>query len=378
MKIAIVQPLGLGDLVLSLSMVRTLKKALPDVRIAMVVRHSLAGIPARHPDVDNVVSIRNEWHVVARFFRLVAELTDLSCDAVIVCPGSLSCAIAAAAARIPKRIGSDQTLGLDMFSGAIKYPRLQYQTNGAFLIGMLDRLMHRCGRQSIASVFFTDTVPFNPAEHAAVRLCSLLHPLGIHNEPLHPEIIPSNESDILIEARGKELGIRWEPRPIIFVPGSIWVTKRWGEERYAMLAVGLSQRYPGRDILLCGDSDDRVLCNRISDTAGLSNLKNLSGMIPLEDLAALFRRCSVVIGNDSGAGHYAAAVGAPVVTLFGPTVPQFGFFPLGSRSVVIEGRVLECRPCGPYGGAYCPVKTHECMTAIQVEKVMEEIAKLEL
>ncbi|MGD0338455.1 MAG: glycosyltransferase family 9 protein [Bacteroidota bacterium] len=377
MKIAVIEPLGLGDVVLSLSVVQTLRKAIPDAQITMVVQKSLIEIPANHPDVDSVIPIHNKQPMPIRFLRLVSEFSSISFDIALLCPGSLTVAVAAAAARIPRRIGSDQTHGMDLFANQIRYPRLQYQTNGAFLVGMFDRLVRHVNKRSIASLYFTDVVPFDTAKHAAERFCSLLHPLRIYEHPVSPKISPSNESILHVEGLGKEFGIRWEGRPVALVPGSRWPTKQWGENHYGLLTVELIKQYPEKDIILCGHTADKELCARIAGLTGASCVKNLSGILSLDQLAEVFRRCSVMVGNDSGAGHCAAAVGTPVVTLFGPTIPQFGFFPLAPKSIVLEGEPLECRPCGPYGGTYCPVKTHECMTTISVESVVKAIKKIE-
>jgi ADP-heptose:LPS heptosyltransferase len=376
MKIAIVQPLGLGDVILSLSIVQTLKRNVPDADVTMVVQQSLAGIPAHHPDVHSVIPIQTDRTAVVRFFKLVTELSEASCDAAIICPGSLSAAMAVAAARIPRRIGSDQTLGMALFRHMIRYPRLQYQTNGAFLIGLLDRCAHGVNRPGIASFLYTDVVPFDAAHHATERFCSLLQPLGIEGHPDHPKIFPSDELAGKFAQRSSDSGIRWDAGPIALVPGSRWLTKRWGEDRYARLAIELTMKYPGKDILICGDSGDKELCDEISASTNTPQVKNISGLLSLTELAGIFRRCSVVVGNDSGAGHYAAAVGTPVVTVFGPTIPGFGFYPLGSKSVVVEGKALDCRPCGPFGGNYCPVKSHECMTSISVESVVNAVEKI--
>ena len=373
MTIAILQPLGLGDGILSLSIVQTLKQTIPEAKVMMVVRRTLIDIVAHHPDVHSVIPIRNEQSMARRFFTLVSELSDLSCDTAIICPGSLTVALAAAAARIPRRIGSDQTLGLDLFAHAVRYPRLQYQTDGAFLISVLDRLARRVNRPSIASLLFTDVVPFTPASHAIERFCSLLHPLGIYTQPVPPKIYSPLEE---IANPGDETVIRGDAGPIALVPGSRWATKRWGETRYAQLAVELTKKYPEKDILLCGHTDDSELCGKILELMDAPRVKNISGRFSLLELSGIFRRCAVVIGNDSGAGHCAAAVGTPVVTLFGPTIPGFGFTPLSPKSEVCEGVPLECRPCGPYGGSVCPVKSHECMTSISVESVVNAVERI--
>ena len=72
-------------------------------------------------------------------------------------------------------------------------------------------------------------------------------------------------------------------------------------------------------------------------------------------------------------GHVAAAMDTPVVAVFGPTVPAFGFVPHGPGHQVVETR-LDCRPCSSHGGNRCPIGTHDCMGGITVERVIEAVA----
>ena len=72
-------------------------------------------------------------------------------------------------------------------------------------------------------------------------------------------------------------------------------------------------------------------------------------------------------------GHVAAAMDTPVVALFGPTVPAFGFVPHGPGHQVVE-TPLDCRPCSSHGGNRCPIGTHDCMRGITVERVIEAVA----
>jgi heptosyltransferase-2 len=71
--------------------------------------------------------------------------------------------------------------------------------------------------------------------------------------------------------------------------------------------------------------------------------------------------------------HIAVAVRTPVVAIFGATIPGFGFAPRGPRDTVIETNGLKCRPCSIHGGKRCPIKTFECMLAIDPEVVVNKL-----
>ncbi|HEY6193358.1 MAG TPA: glycosyltransferase family 9 protein, partial [Bacteroidota bacterium] len=92
--------------------------------------------------------------------------------------------------------------------------------------------------------------------------------------------------------------------------------------------------------------------------------------------AELIRRCRALVCNDSAPMHLAVAVRTPVVAIFGATVPEFGFAPIGERDVVLETKGLPCRPCSIHGGDVCPVKTFVCMLDIPVGRVVEAVEKL--
>src|SRR5207253_5692790 len=101
--------------------------------------------------------------------------------------------------------------------------------------------------------------------------------------------------------------------------------------------------------------------------------RSLAGDIDLTETAHSISKCSVAITNDSGLMHVAEAVGTPVVSIFGPTVKQFGFTPRSEKSIVLEVEGLYCRPCTAIGLDHCPEKHFRCMQEISTHVVLEKI-----
>ena len=99
--------------------------------------------------------------------------------------------------------------------------------------------------------------------------------------------------------------------------------------------------------------------------------QHLVNSTSLRESAALLARAKVLVTADSGPMHLAAAVATPVVALFGPTTPEWGFYPEGAHDRVLE-TALGCRPCSLHGGKGC-VKAYECMRSIRVEAVFEAV-----
>jgi heptosyltransferase-2 len=151
-------------------------------------------------------------------------------------------------------------------------------------------------------------------------------------------------------------------------PGSVWGTKRW--PFYAELAMMLD-----RGSVIVGGQDDVPLANTIvAATSGRAI--SAAGALSLRSSAALIQRASVLVTNDSAPLHLATAVGTPVVALFGPTVPEFGFGPRGADDVTLERGGLECRPCSRHGPDICPLGHHRCMRELSVEVVAQAVTSV--
>ena len=151
-------------------------------------------------------------------------------------------------------------------------------------------------------------------------------------------------------------------QPFIAVaPGSVWGTKRWPS--YPDLAARLDL-----PVVVVGGPGEREAAAAIVSAAG-GRAVSAAGDTTLRLSAAIISHARLLVTNDSAPLHLAGAVSTPVVAIFGPTVPAFGFGPLGPDDVIVEEPGLECRPCSPHGPMTCPLGHHRCMLDITVDTV---------
>jgi heptosyltransferase-2 len=195
--------------------------------------------------------------------------------------------------------------------------------------------------------FYTRRIPYRVSQHHAERVLRLA--LGdddiIPFEELKPSLYPSEADRDAVDQLFAMREVSGE-RLIALAPGSIWGTKRW--PGFPALARSLSAH--GRIVVIGG-----------IDT---------TGQLGLLASAELIRRASLLVTNDSLPQHLASAMGTRTVTIFGPTIPGFGFGPLAPGSVAVGHESLPCRPCHPHGPAKCPLGHHLCMLDLGVPNVL--------
>jgi heptosyltransferase-2 len=160
-----------------------------------------------------------------------------------------------------------------------------------------------------------------------------------------------------------EAMLRGVGHPLVgLVPGAEWPTKRWGEEKFAVLAREMTGQ--GGSLLLLGGPAEREMARRIAGGSGVPIRDTTGNSIP--EALALLARCDLVIGGDTGLVHCARALGRPAVLLFGPTDPTRHVFSPTERPVRVE---IPCAPCHDHGPKRCPLKHHRCMVDLEVEPV---------
>ncbi|HLF20541.1 MAG TPA: lipopolysaccharide heptosyltransferase II [Bacteroidota bacterium] len=162
-------------------------------------------------------------------------------------------------------------------------------------------------------------------------------------------------------------------------PSSRHFTKRWPEDRFTEVGVRFARNHQSK-VLIFGGPDDVERCSRIAGQinaeAGPERATDFSGQLTLLETAAAMQFCDVIVTNDSGLMHIADAMNKKLVGIFGSTVKEFGFFPQGPHSIVIERNGLYCRPCSAIGRSSCPESHFRCMKEISTEDVFQQTKKL--
>lgn len=165
-------------------------------------------------------------------------------------------------------------------------------------------------------------------------------------------------------------------RLILFNPnaGDLLPQRRWPAGRYVRLAQGLLQRYPDACVAFIGAPADGPAVEAMVGEVASSRCANLAGAVAVGELPALFARSCLLVSNDSGPAHIASLTQTPTLVLFGPETPLL-YLPLGQARALYAA--LPCSPCiRPANQRRSSCRDNQCMQAIQVEAVLDEIAAL--
>ncbi len=191
-----------------------------------------------------------------------------------------------------------------------------------------------------------------------------LEKIGIHVEERIPRIrMPAEEE--------KSNQVLLDDTAIGICPGAGSPYKMWPAEKYAQLA----RRFLdiGHRVFLIGWKTDREQIEKCRGMIG-SDVNPLIGE-NLKDVARGISRCKVVIGNDSGLMHFAAALGVKVAVIFGPSSPLLGFAPISPWSTAIF-REIRCSPCSYHGNVPCKYGHYNCFELISPDDVAKQLVEM--
>ncbi len=204
--------------------------------------------------------------------------------------------------------------------------------------------------------------------HAADWYLSVLPPLGV---PVHKNFIWLPErSSVKAEIFKKWPAFQAETKLILLQPGARWENKRWPATHFAELVRLTLLKFPAVQFAVLGGKDEKMLGEKICKVAP-NKVLNLCGTTTLPEMIEWVRRGDLLVTNDTGPMHVAAALGKPLVALFGPTEPR-RTGPYGQLQNVMRLE-LPCSPCMKSSCAF--VKTNECLQGLSPFSVLERVSK---
>jgi heptosyltransferase-1 len=342
MRILLVKLSAIGDVVHTLPALAALRKRYPDAHLSWLVDEAASDLLCSHPMLNEVIIYPRR-----RFGKLAGNLRQWP--------------------RLIKEAGSFishlRSKSYDVvidFQGLLKSGVLTGLSRGACKLGFAK------GREG-SSIFLTDKLPrYDPDEHAVLRYLRLASHLDADiKEPEFPLAIGKAD----IERAGqllKEAGAG-DCRILCLNPGATWETKRWAPKGFAEVADNCFERWDMVPIIV-GGPGDKGLASNIAEFAKHPVI-DFTGLTSLRTLAALYQRVGAVVSTDTGPMHLAAAAGAPLVALFGPTAPwRTGPFGRGQQVIRLG---LPCSPCFK---RHCP--DPKCMMDISPEQVIEAVGRI--
>jgi len=328
---------SLGDVVLTLPVTRSLKTAFPAAEIVYLTKAAYRPLLEGQSGIDRVVTLDAAGTGLAALRRLCRGLGrfDLALD-------------------LHRTLRSRACL-----SGLDADRRFSYRK---------DALLRRLWAAGWMRERMAGTQP-----HVTDRYLEPLRRFGVAPAHTVPELVVSPERLSAVRGLLLAAGVRVPDRIAVVVPGARWPNKRWSPASFAAVAAGLRD-VESLEPVIAGDASDQEAAEAVRALIP-GGAPQLAGRTGLMELAALLKLARVVIANDSGPAHLAAAVGAPVLALFGPTHEAFGFAPRGERIRVIS-RALDCRPCTVHGGRRCSRRRRACLDDIAPAAVLAAAREL--
>jgi heptosyltransferase-1 len=340
-RILLIKPSSLGDIVHALPVLAGLRTAYPQAHIAWLVGNAFAPLLAGHPLLDEVIPfdrrrygrMLRSWASGVDFLRFVGDLRRRRFDLVVDLQGLVRSGFLSWVSGARRRVG---------FAAA----------------------------RELAWAFYTQRVRCATREmHAVDKNLHLAHAIGL---PVDPPTFPLGlREEELAAFRARLAGIAGRPigHFIAVLPGARWETKRWRADRLAELLDRLQvDGFPPP--MLLGSPADRTYTDAILAACSVPVI-DWVGQTSLRELAAALALADLVICYDSGPMHIAAALGKPIVAIFGPTNPvRTGPYCRSARVVALP---LPCAPCYQ---RRCPLGHHNCMQQLEVDAVRRNVLEL--
>ena len=337
-NILIVKLSAIGDVIHTLPSLATLRELYPQAHITWVVEEAAADLIRNHPCLDEVlVSGRKRWSRDLRAGQFRQTLSEIS-------------------AFIKALRQRHYDLVID-FHGLFKSSMIVLLSGGKRKLGY-------DSWQELSGWFLNEKIPENMNKHAVDRYLDFTRYLGAKTGRIQ-FVLPSDpkaEENARILLRNNNLK---DKNFIALNPVALWETKLWNNKKFAHLGDLISHELQMKVVFTGSEKEtiEKIISSMTTDGV------NMGGETSLLDLACIYKKARMVISTDSGPMHLAAAVGTPVIALFGPTDPaRTG--PYGAGHAIIRAGV-DCSPC-----LLKKCSTKKCMEDISPQQVFAVVKRM--
>jgi ADP-heptose:LPS heptosyltransferase len=322
-KYLVIRFSSIGDIVLTTPVVRCLKQQVEGAEVHFVTKKKFASIVTSNPYVDKVHVLKDSLP------KLIKQLEQEQFDYII---------------------DLHQNLRSNRIKSRLKMPAFSF---------------HKLNFQKYLLVRFK--INRMPPKHIVDRYLETLSVFDVKNDGKGLDFfIPENE-----EFNTAELPKKFQKGYIAFVIAGTYPTKRLPPEKIIEICNGIE--FP---VILLGGKNEQAEAEKIVESAG-KNVFNLTGKINLNQSSSIVKNARLVLTNDTGLMHIAAAFKKKILSFWGNTVPAFGMVPYQADPVseIMEVTDLKCRPCSKLGYSKCPKKHFKCMKALDSSKATEWIIR---
>lgn len=334
-NILIVKLSAIGDVIHALPVAHALKQCYPNAKISWMVEKAAAGILSGNPDIDEILLFDKPQ------FKSLSGL-------------------------LKNGRGLSRELRKRQFGLALDLQGLFKSAAVAYLSGARHRYVYQNAREG-SSLLAHRVVGPHEKGHVVEQYLDVVRELGCLVEKAVFPIAFTEQEKQAAEKIARWQGLNITQPYIVLSPGANWPNKRWPAAHFATLADRLGDK--GIPIVLTGGPDDAVLADEIKRITAIPPV-DLTGKTSLKELAWLIKQSDVFIGGDTGPMHLAAALGTPVVALYGPTdTVRNGPYGQGNIALIAGRDCVGCwkRRCR---------KGLDCLAAIQADDAFAAVEKI--
>ncbi|MEP6662759.1 MAG: lipopolysaccharide heptosyltransferase II [Verrucomicrobiota bacterium] len=350
----------LGDAVMTTPALQRLREAKPGAEIVLLTHEKLADLWRDQPVVDSIRTFSSGESAWSIGKKLRAEKFDVG----LAFPNSHRSAIELWLAGIPHRIGYAHSL------------RNFFLTQPVPPHPVLVKMRKRSGaeiKRLVAGLNPVAPMAIPAQAHHIHQYLHLVGTLGANTEPLAPHLEISQREVANFQRRVAEISGNENPFWLGLNPGAEYgPAKRWLPERFVEAALQIHQQTGCGWIIFGGkDSATQIVAAELEKKLDQKNVANFAGKTTLRELCAGLKYCRLVLTNDTGPMHIAAALGTPIVVPFGSTSPELTGPTPSKRNVVLQSNV----PCSPCFLRECPID-FRCMKSIETSEVVRSCLSL--